>query len=937
MAAMLCEPPPRSGRPTATPIRAAFTSVCQVDSNTSGGVPGAVRLDAEEPQPYPGHWEADVALRDGSTCHMRPITPQDADRLREFHSKLSAETIYYRFFAPYPELTDRDVKRFTEVDHDSRVALVATVGGHLVGVGRYDRVSDTAAEIAFTVRDDYQGRGLGSVLLEHLAAAARERGVDRFVAEVLPGNRKMLGTFAAAGYKVAQEMDEGVVRLAFDLEPTDAQRSVARSRETRAEARSVERLFRPSSVAVVGASRRKDSLGNQMLRSVSAGGYTGRLMAIHPTAQSIAGVAAYPSLRDAPGPIDLAIVVVPAAAVDEVIDDAAEAGVHGLVILTAGYAESGSAGAQRQRDMVQKVRGAGMRLVGPNALGIINTDARVKLYAALTKEQALRGRIGVFCQSAAIGTVLLERFAWRSLGLSSFIAVGNRADISTPDALHYWSADTATNVIALYLDGIVNPSKVIRVARDVARRTPIVALRAGRTSQAFPIGRRMRRTTLPALGVQQLFEESGFIDVDSMNRMLDVCGLLACQPLPRGTRVAVVSDSAELAAVAVDSCGSFGLRSAGEPLIYAESSGELGALLAEATAAPGADAVLVISSPPGVVAPPDIADELLAASAASAVPMVSVLSFRRDRKMLVAQGPDGGAARGSVPVFGTVEDALHALGLVAKYGGWLQRPRGDVPDFPDVDTESARGLLDHALERQRARAPEQRQTVRLSPPAVHELLEHYGITLWPALPADSEDEAVAAADQVGWPVILKSVDPRLARRVEMGGVRTHLESEASLRAAYLSMAAQLDAASMAQVVVQRMAPAGVPCVLNSAEDPLFGPVVSFGIGGVIPDVLGDKAFRVPPITDLDAASLVRAPQASRVLFGYGGNPPVAVGLLEELLMRLGRMAEDLPALARVSLDPVVVSPRSVSVLGAAVWVRVPDLRIDAAARRLADV
>jgi acyl-CoA synthetase (NDP forming)/GNAT superfamily N-acetyltransferase len=908
-----------------------------VDSDTGGWPVAAEPMQPESAGQYPEHWEADVVLRDGGTCHLRPIGPSDGQRLRDFHGRLSAQTIYFRYFAPYPELSDRDVQRFTHVDHDQRVAIVATVGGEIVGIGRYDRVSDTEAEIAFTVRDDHQSRGLGSVLLEHLAAAARERGIDRFVAEVLPANNKMIGTFQRAGYTVAQEMADGVVRLAFDIEPTESARAVARGREQRAEAKSVERLFRPGSVAVIGASRRKDSMGNQLLRSVRDGGFTGRLLAIHPAATEVAGVPAYPTLREAPGPVDLAVVAVPADAVERVIDDAAAAGVHGLIVISAGFAEAGQEGAQRQRELVHKVRGAGMRLVGPNALGVANTDARIRLHALLAKERAMRGRVAIFCQSAAIGTVLLERFRQRDLGLSSFLSVGNRADISSPDALHYWADDPATSVIALYLDGIANPSKAIRVARDVARRTPVVALRAGRVSQAFPLGPLVRRTTLPAHGVQQLFAQAGFIDVDSMERLLDVCGLLSCQPLPQGNRVAVISDSVELAAIASDTAGMFGLQALGEGRILSDTVGQLPAALEAAIADDAVDAILVINSPPGVEPPPDIAEELLAGSARAAVPVLAVLSFGEDRKMLVAPGPDGAAGHGSVPVFGTVEDALHALGLVAGYRRWLATPRGAVPPLPDVDSESARSIIDQALSRQRRHAPEQRRTVRLSNPATASLLQRYGISLWPAHPVASEDEAVAFADRVGWPVALKTLDPRLSRRMESGGVRLNLESEDGLRGAYLSMAAQLDATSMAQLVVQRMAPTGVPCALASVEDPLFGPVVSFSIAGVVPDLLDDKAFRVPPISTLDAAALVRAPRASSLLFGFGGNPPVDVAQLEDLLIRLGRMAEDLPALVRVNLDPVVASPRSVSVLGASVWVRVPDLRIDTEARRLADV
>lgn len=907
-----------------------------MDSSAGGqdAIPGAVPLDAEPGEPFPDHWEADVVLRDGSACHLRPITPADGELLREFHSRLSPQTIYYRFFSPHPELTDRDIKRFTEIDHDRRVALVAVVGGRIVGIGSYDRTTSTDAEIAFTVRDDYQGRGLGSVLLEHIAAAARERGVKRFVAEVLPGNRRMLGTFAAAGYKVAQEFGDGVVRLAFDLEPTDTQRAVARAREQRAEAKSVERLFRPRSVAVIGASRRRSSLGNLFLESVRRGGFTGRLFAIHPAADEVAGVPTYPTLREAPGPIDLAVIAVPADAVDRVLDDAAQAGVHGLLVVSSGFAEAGEAGVARQRQLVKKVRGAGMRLVGPNALGIINTDSRVRLHAALAKEPALRGRVAVFCQSAAIGRVLLERFRQRGIGLSSFLSVGNRGDIASSDALHYWSNDSATSVICLYLDGIANPSKTIRIARDVARRIPIVSLRTGRESQSFPVGNTPRRTTLPPSGVQQLFEQAGFIDVDSTDRLLDVSSLLACQPLPSGRRVAIISDSAELAVVAGDSCSGFGLRPAGSPAVLTDPLSQLPEALDTVLRGDEADAVLVINSPPGVVEPPDLSECLLAASSRASVPVLAVLSFAEGRHMIISPDADGSAARGSVPVFGTVEDALHTLGLVAKHAESLRLPAGRVPEYPEIDTESARGTLEHALQRQRGKDRDLRHTVRLSASAAAEVLADYGINVWPALPVASEDEAVANADRVGWPVVLKTIDSRLSRRLEMGGVRLNIESEASLRAAYLSMAAQFDEITMAQLVVQRMAPAGVACTLSSAEDPLFGPVISFGIGGVVADLMADRTYRIPPITDADAAEMVRGPRGARLLFGYGGNPPVDVALLEDLLMRLGRMAEEQPSLMRVNLDPVVVAPRSVSVLGASIWIRPPDLRPDTDARRL---
>ncbi len=493
--------------------------------------------------PAPAHWEADVALRDGRPVRIRPIREDDGERLASFHRSLSSETVYFRFFAPYPELTERDVMRFTHVDNVDRVALVATVGGDLVGVARYDRVDDSDAEVAFVVRDDHQGRGLGSVLLEHLAAAARDRGVRRFVAEVLPNNRRMLATFEEAGYHPSHHLEDGVVMLSFDIKPNELSVAVRSAREHRAESRSVAALVSPESIVVIGAGRDEHSLGQRLLRHVIVGGFTGPIYAVNRSAaeagERILGVPTYANVCDIGDPISLAVLSVPADSVLDVVDECASAGVAGLLVVSSGFAESGPDGVDRQRLLVRRARGNGMRVIGPNALGIVNTDPAVSLNASLAPAMPGRAPIGFFCQSGSLGGTILARAVRRGLGISTFVSAGNRADVSGNDLLQFWEDDDQTDVVLLYLESVGNPRKFTRIARRMSRSKPVVAMRTGRSTQAYPLGHTVRRTSLPPAAVDAMFAQSGVVETDSLGELFDVAGLLAFQPLPQGPNVAV--------------------------------------------------------------------------------------------------------------------------------------------------------------------------------------------------------------------------------------------------------------------------------------------------------------------------------------------------------------------------------------------------------------
>ncbi len=888
------------------------------------------------------------------------MRPDDGDRLAAFHRSLSDETVYYRFFAPYPELSDRDVHRFTHVDHVDRVALVATVGGELVGVGRYDRIDEVEAEVAFVVRDDHQGRGLGSVLLEHLAAAARERGVRRFVAEVLPTNRRMLATFEEAGYHPSAHLEDGVVMLSFDIEPTESSVAVRLAREHRAEARSVAALVAPESVVVVGAGRDPDSLGHRLLLHVVDGGFTGAVSAVNRSAAEqgvrVLDVPTYASVLDVPRPVGLALLAVPAEEVPAVVRDCALAGVRGLIVVSSGYAESGPDGVERQRDLVRLARGNGMRVVGPNALGVVNTDPAVSLNASLAPRMPGRGALGFFCQSGSLGGTILSRAARRGLGLSTFVSAGNRADVSGNDLLQYWQDDDATDVVLLYLESVGNPRKFTRVARRLSRTKPVVAMRTGRSTQAYPLGHTVRRTTLPPAAVDAMFAQAGVIETDTLGELFDVAGLLATQPLPVGRHVAVVGNSDALVVLAADACEAAQLVVVGEPVVLRHdvSPQELARALAAVLDDPAVDSVVVAHVPTIGRHGGPWEQVVVETVRRGSKPVVAVLVAAEDESGLIP-APAGGAdhAEGSVPFYGTVEDAVRALRRVTRYAEWRAAPAGEPVDPEDVRRPEARTVVDTLLATThddpvpgRSADPVHVGVVASSESgsgielradgdgALTRLLSAYGIEVWRAVPVTGEDDAATVARELGFPVVLKTLDPRFVSRTDLGGVRLNLENERAVRTAFVSMSSALDAQAVSGIVVQRMAAPGVACVVGSVEDPLFGPVVSFGLAGVVPELLGDRGYRIPPLTDVEAADLVRAPGASPILDGVGGTPPVDRAALADLLVRVGLLADETPELAELRLEPVVVSSSGLAVLGARAVLRRPEARTDSGARRL---
>lgn len=879
----------------------------------------------------PAHWEADVLLRDGRTAHIRPIGPQDADLLVEFYARVSDESKYYRFFSPMPRLSDRDVARFTQVDHVDRVAFVLTLQGRMIAVGRYDVVRPGDAEVAFLVEDQHQGRGIAQILLEHLAQAARERGVDRFVAEVLPDNVRMIQTFRDAGYRVASEYEDGVLMLEFPIETTDTAIGVMLNREHQAEAASIHKFFNPRSVAVIGASRRQDTIGQALVRNLVTGDFTGRVYAVNPSSSAVSGLPAFKSVNDIPDDVDVAIVAVPADAVQDVVLDCAAKGVHGLVVISSGFAETGEEGRQRQRRLVGLSRSYGLRLIGPNALGVINTDPSVKINASLAPLMPPRGRAGFFCQSGALGSAILEKVNNRGLGLSTFVSAGNRADVSGNDLLQYWEEDDATEVVLLYLESIGNPRKFSRIARKVSQRKPIVAVRSGRTTQGVPMGHAVRRIAAPPQAVDAMFRQAGVIQVESLEEMFDVAQLLAHQPLPRGRRVAIVGNSDALGLLAADAAAAVGLVVNKSVALSAEPSAEdFEDALDAAIDDPEIDAVVAVYIPPLNVSGEDVANVLAAVGEQSDKPLVSsFLGAEGVPELLRVPDVAGSTAgRGSVPSYPAVEAAVRALAHVVDYAVWLRTPDGESDDPDEVDQRAAKRLVNETLHRHPEGTELDQETLR-------QLLAAYGVELWPARRVASYDEAVAAGEADGWDVVLKATADHVRERPDLAHVWRNIEGPAEMRSAWTSLHDIVGDPARAGFVVQKNSRPGVPISIRSIEDPLFGPVVSFGISGPLTELLSDRAYRIPPLGRRDAAAMVREIKSSPMLFGYRGSEVVDVAEVERLIRRVAALQNDVPQIRSLELSLVLAGATGATVLTAAARIEpVADPRSDWFVRRL---
>jgi len=879
------------------PLKLLAVSVSQAPGNIERDPPG-----------YPREWEADVLLADGGVAHLRPIRPSDAGKLIAFYDRVSAESKYLRFFAPYPRLSDRDVKRFTEVDYADRVAFILTLGDEMIAVGRYDRVEDDHAEVAFLIEDAHQGRGIAQLLLEHLAQAARERGINRFVAEVLPENRRMARVFADAGYRVTKGIEDGVLAVEFPILPTDTSVGVMERREHRAENVSMQRLLTPERIVVYGPSDRIQGLINSMLR----GGFHGEIMAVTSDGFEVAGVTAAASIGDVSGRLDLAIVSVPTSQLGTVVIEAAHKGAHGIVVLTGtGYAPGDNL------QIINLARAYGVRALGPDALGLINTDPTVRLNAT-PGPMPRAGGVGMFCQSAAVGVALLNHAIRNDLGLSSFISTGDYADVTANDVMQYWEDDESTRACLLTLDSIGNPRKFSRITRRLARKKPVVVFAPGRTQRADHAGVRGGLGHAPEEAIDALFRQAGVMVVHSRGDMIDIAKIAARQPLPSGRRVGIITNSLTLAQQLMQKMESVGLlRDAQPKLLEPEADFAAFATAArQALADPRYDSVVCAAVNAFEQGTEEVILGLEQLAAETSKPLVG--AFLDFHPPLMSSGePD---TPGLLPRFDGSVDAIQALSALTAYAEWRDRDHGAVPML-EVDTQAARRVVNRILSEQ----PGGRE---LTDAETAELLRTYGINLVPQFAVSNLSEAITAADQLDWNVVLKATSAAVRGRPDLASVHRNIDTPAEMTDAWNDLRQLVceiglpdaDDLSVAKPVVQLMAPHGVALIITGREDAAFGPIISLGLDGIPSELLGDTVYRVPPLTTVDAAEMVRDLKAAPTLLGRHGAPGVDIAGIEDLLHRVAQLSDAIPQLASVALRPCVASVNSIAVLGARVFI-----------------
>jgi acetyl coenzyme A synthetase (ADP forming)-like protein len=851
----------------------------------------------------------DVILRDGTTLRLRPPTAEDAGALLAFFARLSDQSRYLRFNG-VRHVDEKLVEPVLNPDWDERGALVGTLADdgaeRIVGLANYVRWRDPAlAESAFVVADELQGRGIGTRLLEQLASRAAATGIERFVAEVAAGNHRMLGVFTAAGFEVARTAEHGETEVRFPITATEGFRARVEERDHVAVAASLTSFFTPRSVAVIGASRRRGSIGGELFRNVLAADFAGAAYPVNRSGEPVAGVRAYSSVEEIPEQVELAVICVPGAQVLDAAASCLQHGVRALCVISSGFAETGAEGRERQKQLLALARAHGARLVGPNCLGIASSSLR--LNATFAPRELPPGRIGFSSQSGALGLALLEKAAGRNLGFSSFVSIGNKADVSSNDLLEWWEEDPETDLVLLYLESFGNPRKFGRIARRVARRKPILALKAGSTGA----GARAASSHTAALAgsetaVDAIFRQAGVLRVRTLEELVDAASLFSSQPLPAGRRVGVMTNAGGLGILCADACEAAGLslphfsdetRAALAEVLPREASldnpvdllgsatpSTYAAALAPVLADPNVDALIVLFVPPVIAGAEEVADALqqtLAVLQTEKPVLAVVMSADGTPSVLRTSGS-------LVAAFPYPESAARALGLAAERAEWLHRPAGSVRALENVDAPRARRIVEDSLS-----GP---GDVWLAADQARALLEAYGVPVVPERLAANVDDAAAAARELGFPVVVKTATAG-AHKSDTGGVALGLDDDDAVRAAAKRIGCP--------VLVQPQISGGAELLAGVVQDPVFGPLVAFGPGGVFAELIGDAAFRIAPLTDVDAEELVAQGKTGRLVRGFRGSPPADAAALADLVQRLARLADDLPEVAELDLNPVL--------------------------------
>jgi acetyl coenzyme A synthetase (ADP forming)-like protein len=930
-----------------------------------GQVSIGAHMTAAAPASYPSAHVVDVALRDGSTLHIRPVSSEDAPAIKTFLRELSVESIGFRFFGS-PNL-DWVTGWSVDVDYADRYALVASTGPRhaIVAHGAYMRLDEHRAEVAFMVSDAWQGRGIATIMLAHLAATAEEHGISTLFAEVLPHNHRMIDVFGESGFPVKRHRKPDVIEIELPTAMSEQTQEHFEQRDRTAAIAALRSFLEPHAVAVIGASRRRRTIGGELWHNLLQGGFTGELYAVNDKARTVQGRHAHRSIADVPGHVDMAVIVIPAERVADAARECAAAGVRALLVISGGFGEGGAAGERRQSELLGICRETGMRLIGPNCLGVLNTAPELRLNATFAGGSPRPGRIGFLSQSGGLGIAMIEGAGRLGLGLSSFVSVGDKADISGNDLLQYWEHDPGTDVVLLYLESFGNPRRFARIARRVSAHKPIVAVKSGRSAAGARAGASHTGALVSAsdVTVDALFEQAGVIRTDTVHELFDVAALLSAQPVPRGNRVAIVTNAGGPGILCADACQAGGLEvvelsrrvrkrlasfldpqaSLGNPvdMISSAPAGSYRRTIDTLVREGVCDAILAIFVPPLVTDAHDAAREIQAAAAGAqgvtvaavfmtGEPMPDELTGETARKGLtsetqpdgltgkaVSDGPAAKAMR--VPAFDFPEDAARALSHAVLYARWRERPVGEIVRPTGCRPAAAAAIVARSLAGGGG---------WLAPHEVAALLDCYGLPLIETRTVRTAGEAVAAAAEIGGPVALKAIAPTLLHKSDAGGVLLGLDGPGAVRAGArkIRLAAARAGHRLEGLVVQPMAHAEVELLMGVVHDESFGPVIACGAGGTRAELLGDVAVRITPLTDLDAREMLRSLRTFALLEGYRGSPPCDVNALEDVLERLSALVMAHPEIAELDANPVAAGGDGALILDARV-------RLSAAAPR----
>jgi acetate---CoA ligase (ADP-forming) len=871
---------------------------------------------------YPAHREATIVLRDGSTLSVRPIRPDDEEQLARFFASLSLESRVFRFFAAVAN-AGASIKRMIDVDYTTRYGLIAVAGAQheIVGHAMYVLMDARKAELALAVADPYQGKGLGTILLGQLAQAAAESGIDVLEAVVRPENHRMLEVLRQSGFPLQSRSEPGEIHA--ELPTRLSADAIARfeDRERLASVAAVGLVLQPRSVAVIGASRTRGSIGAELFHNLVSFGFTGAVYPVNPAATEIDGFPAYRSVVDIDAPVDLAVITVPAAAVVEVARECAAKGVRGLVVISAGFAEVGGDGLELQRRLVEVCRESGMRLVGPNCMGVINTAPGINLDATFAPDRPLPGHLGFLSQSGGLGIAVMARAQALGSGVSSFVSVGNKADISGNDLIQFWESDVETAMIMLYLESFGNPRRFARVARRVSRTKPILAVKSGRTQAGSRATSSHTGALLAAsdVTVDALFAQAGVIRTDTLAELFDTVLLMGSQPLPAGNRVAILTNAGGPAILCADACEASGLvvpplpeatrselskflskaASTANPvdMIASATAADYGRAIAVLAACDEVDAIIVIFTPPLVTQAADVIEAIHGAASKlpRKIPMLSVFMSKESVPRLIE------ARDVAIPHYPFPEDAGRALARAARYSAWRAIPEEPPTALDGIDHDGASAVVASALAQEGG---------WMSTDAVAELLRCYGVPLVESRLAPSAKEAAMAARDLAGLVALKAVAPGVLHKTDAGGVRLGLKPSAVDRAATeMAEAFRKAGHPVTAFQVQPMIPAGVEMIVGVVQDAHFGPVLACGAGGTATELLKDVAVRITPISRGEAQRMVRSLKTFPLLDGYRGAPTADVGALEEVLLRVSALVEAHPQVAEMDLNPLIVHPR----------------------------